>query len=433
MSIPKTHNSTERPQIGTETTEKEKSPKTRVPKSARPKPAMKPKAKSEGAEEWSTTNRNSASSSTRTQTSASSTRHSEQANSASSSSSSSQPSQLTGSNANLVSRSGQHEAPKVTNTQSIKINFDCSPILDMAHKTKLQLGLLILQKQVNDEVEKLSTSTTDNRSADQKMISVFAAKAREYLSAMDKLMARDHSPLNYLSLISISATADDDNLKEIFEVALGYQAKGIDVPSMIFNEAIEKGNVELITRLRRLFPAINLASGLQEALSSRRLLAYNESQVAVIKMMVADGGKPKDDRQRSLLESFACRTGDVEFMRLLLDKDISSPDINFGSWALGTAPLLHQAARYGHLPLVKFMIERGYDVNQTHDIDRTVLLDACSRKGNLAVVKYLVEECPNLKPVNKRAYLTKAYEGMTSPSDYDIRRYLENTIRSLPN
>jgi len=131
-------------------------------------------------------------------------------------------------------------------------------------------------------------------------------------------------------LVAFSAAADDEGLKDIFSVAMEYRAKGFDVPSLIVNDALGNGNFGLIKRMRLLFPEINLASGLQKVLESWQTLVDDKNQLAVVKMMLADGGKPEYVHERGLLEVVARQTGDDELIGLLLDKGIIPKSENFG-------------------------------------------------------------------------------------------------------
>ncbi len=62
-----------------------------------------------------------------------------------------------------------------------------------------------------------------------------------------------------LWIVGATLACDGDKLKQFFDLALGFRDKGIDLPSMIVNDAIEKRNAAFLTRLHEAYPDTNLA------------------------------------------------------------------------------------------------------------------------------------------------------------------------------
>ena len=62
-----------------------------------------------------------------------------------------------------------------------------------------------------------------------------------------------------LWIVGATLAGDGDKLKQFFDLALAFRDKGIDLPSMIVNDAIEKRNAAFLTRLQEAYPDTNLA------------------------------------------------------------------------------------------------------------------------------------------------------------------------------
>jgi len=85
-------------------------------------------------------------------------------------------------------------------------------------------------------------------------------------------------------------------------------------------------------------------------------------------------------------------------------------DFNAADLVMRRPPLL-QMARYGHLPVVEYLVENGADVNATDKYGNTALMEA-SDNGQLDVVHYLLDRGADINPSGpKRSPLQRALVG----------------------
>src|SRR5262249_31316714 len=96
---------------------------------------------------------------------------------------------------------------------------------------------------------------------------------------------------------------------------------------------------------------------------------------------VAAGGRP------ALIDAIILE--DVEMARRICDGD-PSIDVSGDSQYIHDDTFLMVAATFGSLPLVRFLVDRGADIEGTIDLGTTALLRAASR-GHLEVVRFLLE------------------------------------------
>lgn len=83
----------------------------------------------------------------------------------------------------------------------------------------------------------------------------------------------------------------------------------------------------------------------------------------------------------------AVQKGDVREVERFLAAHPGKIAITGGQWSM---PLLHLAARGGHLDCVNLLLRRGFDVNQRDKFDKAYALHWAAAEGHLAVVKRLV-------------------------------------------
>jgi len=138
---------------------------------------------------------------------------------------------------------------------------------------------------------------------------------------------------------------------------------------------------------------------------------------------------------KSLLESkidtyftplnLASYEGKLDIVKYLLEKgaDINTKDRE------GSTPLQNAAAR-GWLDIAKLLVEKGSNVNYRDDNDVTSLHFACM-SGNLDLVKYLVEKGADINAVSKIGR-KPAVEGVFS-GNIEIIRYMESKGADMKN
>ncbi len=262
-------------------------------------------------------------------------------------------------------------------------------------------------------------------------IDAYLAEGKDFLNALASGKNAHVGVEPYLWLVPMTLQAKGEHLAKFFDLARAFREKGVELPSMIVNDAIEKGNVDFLRSLRAAYPDMSFATLFSSALaeaSKAHSTGISGKQREILRMALADGGRPESEQERVKVENLALQTGDAEMMASLLKSGVSSkPYANEN-----TAPLLHRAARISDLAIFKSLVEAGLDINERHwsmEGDHVLAL-AASEAGGLPLVKYLVEECPGLEKRRKKmegaqsvasvhkhaainAYLTKALETST--------------------
>nr|VZH95840.1 unnamed protein product [Spirometra erinaceieuropaei] len=129
------------------------------------------------------------------------------------------------------------------------------------------------------------------------------------------------------------------------------------------------------------------------------------------------------DGQTSLIA--ACRSGQLEIVRYLVDAcgaDIEQVGtVTFDNETVEGVPPLWCAAAANHLEVVKFLVSRGANVNQTTITNSTALRAACF-DGHEEVVKFLVENGADVEIPNRHGHtclMISCYRG-----HYNIALYL---------
>ena len=92
----------------------------------------------------------------------------------------------------------------------------------------------------------------------------------------------------------------------------------------------------------------------------------------------------------------ACELGNLEAVKYLVEK---GADIQAES-TFGNTPL-HLACLKGHIEIVKYLVEKGAEVNAKGVLDYIPFHWACLN-GNIEIVKYLVEKGADIQAKNKR-------------------------------
>ncbi len=282
--------------------------------------------------------------------------------------------------------------------------------------------------------QELSTYFISKESAEKykaAQIDAFLAEGKDFLNALASGKSARVGIEPYLWLVPMTLQAKGEYLAKFFDLALAFREKGVELPSMIVNDAIEKGNVDFLRSLRTVYPEMSFAKLFSSALaaaSKAQSTGISGRQREILRMALADGGLPDSEQERVKVENLALQTGDAEMMASLLKSGVSSKPYANGN----TTPLLHRAARITDLATFKLLVAAGLDVNQRHwsmEGDHVLAL-AASRENGMPLVKYLVEECPGLAKRRKKMegaqsvasvekhaaiheYLTKALETAT--------------------
>jgi ankyrin repeat protein len=81
----------------------------------------------------------------------------------------------------------------------------------------------------------------------------------------------------------------------------------------------------------------------------------------------------------------ACRTGDVERVKILIQNDA---DINLKTWGFKLTPL-HYACDSGHKEIVELLLQNGADINAKDTFNMSPLQVACIR-GYKKIVELLL-------------------------------------------
>ncbi len=254
--------------------------------------------------------------------------------------------------------------------------------------------------------QELSAHVISKESAEKykaAQIDAYLAEGKEFLNALASGKSARVEVEPYLWLVPMTLQAKGENLAKFFDLALAFREKGVELPSMIVNDAIEKGNVDFLRSLRAAYPEMSFAklfsSALAEA-SKAHSSGISGKQREILRMALADGGLPDSEQERIKVENLALQTGDVELMAGLLKAGVSQkPYANTNA-----APLLHRAARTSDVAVFKLLVEAGLDINQRQwsmEGDHVLAL-AASGAGGLPLVKYLVEDCPGLEKRRKK-------------------------------
>ena len=125
----------------------------------------------------------------------------------------------------------------------------------------------------------------------------------------------------------------------------------------------------------------------------------------------------------------ALKTGDMALFDYLLERDAWLADERFGK-ALNKP--LHIACEYGHLPLVKKLIEfYQVEVNTVCPLSGYTPLMYAVQAGKLEVVRYLVTDVPFVDIMFKSTFSGR--DALTISKDAEFSRITEFLLSKIPN
>ena len=96
------------------------------------------------------------------------------------------------------------------------------------------------------------------------------------------------------------------------------------------------------------------------------------------------------DNEDQIAMSTALGSGDIKTVKKYLDSGVNVNDTYF-AWSA-----LQIAANHNQLKMVKFLVERGADVNYTHPVTKMTALSMAAFNGSDEVVKYLISKGANV-------------------------------------
>ncbi len=122
-----------------------------------------------------------------------------------------------------------------------------------------KLNAAFVTKQVNELVE-LQRIRKEDPAKLRAGESPFVTIGKEILANLQPIQGSPtpSTVASCLWLVSATLAAEGDKMKQFFDLAIAFSEKGIDLPSLIVNDAIEKRNAAFLTRLHEAYPDTNL-------------------------------------------------------------------------------------------------------------------------------------------------------------------------------
>lgn len=209
-----------------------------------------------------------------------------------------------------------------------------------------------------------------------------------------------------------------------FETVIKYVQNGIELNSItkdnntILNIAIEYNRFEIITYLVENGSQVNLDPELiNRGILSPIVKAVESDNLEITKFLINNGAIIQDiydDRGYELID-LAAKNGNLEMVKFL---ESHGADIH-------TEGLIHSAVCSGSLELIQYLINSGWDVNSKWLYDYQPLHRACADDAKLEIVKYLVEKGAELDSLADFGVL-KPIDIARLDHNYDVMNYLKS-------
>ncbi len=120
------------------------------------------------------------------------------------------------------------------------------------------------------------------------------------------------------------------------------------------------------------------------------------------------------------------KMGDFEGVKKILEtnKKLLLADTPFGSW-------LHVASDFNKLEIVKYLIEKGLDINKNGGIGNVSPIVEASGRGHLNIVKYLLKKGAkiDLSSAEKNPIFSAIYNGQFEVVKYLVEQGLDISVR----
>ena len=117
---------------------------------------------------------------------------------------------------------------------------------------------------------------------------------------------------------------------------------------------------------------------------------WQQGHKAACKLIVVETKKKKKQQGRREFLNAVTNEDMVAVKNYVEVLDVTPEELNWREWMYGFSPIWI-AAQYGHLVLVKYLVEHGADVNMAI-FNGATAVSVAAEKGHVAVIRYLLEQ-----------------------------------------